>query len=84
MEVFVGIVALIAGLEIGGVVENSKCEDKIKQIKMTMVIPKCEPIVKTVYPSDISYIVDLKKNQVMILDKEMTEKVLKLKIGKSK
>jgi len=49
-----------------------------------MVIPTCTPVVKTVYPSDISYIVDLRKNQVMMLNKETTEKVLRLKVNKSK
>jgi tRNA A58 N-methylase Trm61 len=84
MEVFIGMMALIAGLEIGNNIESTKCEDTINQVKMTMVLPTCTPTTKTVYPSDIGYIVDLKKNQVMVLDKETTEKVLGLKIGKSK
>lgn len=84
MEALIGMAALIAGLEIGGAVESNKCEDKINQFKMTINTPKCETIVKTVYPSDISYIIDLNKSQVMILDKEQTERVMKLKVGKAK
>ena len=86
MEAFIGMVALIAGLELGSAVENNKCQDEINRIKMSFVIPKCEPkeVIKTVYPSDISYIIDLNKSQVMILDKEQTERVMKLKVGKTK
>lgn len=76
MEVFTGMVAFIGGLVVQDLVNGDKyiVKDTTSVSKESKVIE----VEKRIYPTDTSYIVDLKKNppQVMILKESELKKIM--------